>query len=153
MKSTRMWMVTLRRAASVRIRSSWWRAPSTSTIQVRRWVGSRCWAWSKTAAMPCWLLVAIDPVSHLAVATGPWRRRRPPPSPAAVALIVMARDGRGHDIVGPAGRRVGVVDRAQGRHPLTALLLPAGQPSAVAVGTLGLGGLAGGLAQRLGTQH
>jgi len=36
-------------------------------------------------------------------------------------------DGRGHDIVGPAGCGVGVVDGAQGRHPLAALLFAAGQ--------------------------
>jgi hypothetical protein len=49
-------------------------------------------------------------------------------------------DGRREDIVGPAGCGGGVVDGAQGRHPLAALLLPAGQPGPVAVGTLS-GGL------------
>src|SRR6266542_2358537 len=87
MRSTRMWMVTLRRAAWARIRSSWWRAPSTSTI------------------------------------------------------------------VGPAGCGVGVVDGAQGRHPLAALFFAAGQAGPVAVGTLDGGGLAGGLAQRVGAHH
>jgi hypothetical protein len=116
-----------------RIRSSWWRAPSTSMIQVRRWVGSRWSAWSKTLAMTCWLVVAIDPVSHLPVATGPGRRRRPPApsSPRSVVVMLMA---------GPMtswGRRGGVVDGSQGRHPLAALLLAAGQPGPVAACTLG----------------
>src|SRR6266542_870167 len=39
MRSTRMWTATPRRAASAATRSSWWRAPSTSTTQVRRWEG------------------------------------------------------------------------------------------------------------------
>jgi hypothetical protein len=38
--------------------------------QVRRWVGSRWVAWSKTWVMTCWLVVAIEPVSHLARARG-----------------------------------------------------------------------------------
>src|SRR6266536_1356242 len=53
MRSMRLWTLTPGRAASARARSSWWRAPSTSTTQVRRWVGSRCSAWSKTAWMTC----------------------------------------------------------------------------------------------------
>src|SRR6266540_2356803 len=102
MRSTRMWMVTLRRAAWARIRSSWWRAPSTSTSTIGSGVEG---------------------------------------------------DGRGHDIVGPAGCGVGVVDGAQGRHPLAALFFAAGQAGPVAVGTLDGGGLAGGLAQRVRTHH
>src|SRR6266508_3614530 len=101
MRSTRTWMGTLRRAASARMRSSWWRAPSTTST-----IGSG-----------------------------------------------VQGDGRGHDVVGPAGCGVGVVDDSQGRHPLAALLLAAGQPGPVAVGTLDGGGLAGGLAQRVRTHH
>ncbi len=62
-------------------------------------------------------------------------------------------DDRREDVVGPAGCGVGVVDDPQGRHPLAALLLPAGQPSPVRARTLGGSGLAGGLAQRLGAHH
>jgi hypothetical protein len=71
MRSMRMWTLTPRRAASARARSSWWRAPSTSTTQVRWWVGSRCSAWSKTAAMTCSLGWVTEPVSHFACALGP----------------------------------------------------------------------------------
>src|SRR6266540_1758071 len=60
--------------------------------------------------------------------------------------------GRGDDIVGSAGRGSGVVDSPQGGHPLAALLFAAGQPGLVAVGALG-GGLAGLVAERLGTHH
>src|SRR6266511_3563224 len=106
MRSTRMWMVTLRRAASARIRSSWWRAPPTTTTTTTGTIGSG-----------------------------------------------VEGGGRGHDVVGPAGCGVGVVDGTQGRHPLAALLLAAGQAGPVAVGALDGGGLAGGLAQRVRTHH
>src|SRR6266540_3613886 len=78
MRSMRMWTATPRRAASARTRSSWWRAPSTSTTQVRRWVGSRWVAWSNTVAMTCSLLAVTEPVSHFARAFGPTLRVRSP---------------------------------------------------------------------------
>jgi hypothetical protein len=57
-------------------------------------VGSRWWAWSKTLVITCWLVVAIEPVSHLAVATGPVRRPLWPgasrASPPSVAVMLIA---------------------------------------------------------------
>lgn len=50
-KSQTMWVVTPRTRASVVICSSWALAPSSKTIQMRRWPGSRCSAWSKVAEM------------------------------------------------------------------------------------------------------
>jgi hypothetical protein len=57
------------------------------------------------------------------------------------------------DAGGGAHDRVGVVDGAQGRHPLAAVFLPTGQAGREPVGALGRGGFRGGLAQRLGAHH
>ena len=72
MKSTMMWSLTPRRSAWAPMSSSWWRAPSTSMIQVRRWVGSRCSAypsWREVLRHPTTLkkiqLLGVDPFADL----------------------------------------------------------------------------------------
>src|SRR6266498_178024 len=140
MRSMRMWTLTPRRAASARARSSWWRAPSTSTTQVRRWVGSRCSAWSKTAWMTCSLSAVTEPVSHFAWA-------------ALVAAALGGGGGDADDIVAAAGGRGGVVGHPQGGHPFACGFLAAGQPGAIRPRPFGLGRLQGRLPQRLGAHH
>src|SRR6266508_790745 len=69
--------------------------------------------------------------------------------PTTSTVIGVEGDGRGEDIVGSAGGGGGVVDDPQGRHPLAALLLAAGQPGPVGASSLDGGGLAGLVPQRL----
>src|SRR6266511_3796852 len=140
MRSMRMWTATPRRAASPQTRSSWWRAPSTSTTQVRRWVGSRWVAWSNTVAMTCSLSAVTEPVSHFAWA-------------ALVAAALGGGGGDADDIVAAAGGRGGVVGHPQGGHPFACGFLAAGQPGAIRPRPFGLGCLPGRLPQRLGAHH
>src|SRR6266545_2170051 len=136
MRSTRMWTATPRRAASARTRSSWWRAPSTSTTQVRRWEGSRWVAWlGDRAGQPLRLGLGADPAAALA------------------AWALGGGGGDADDIVGAAGGRGGVVGHPQGGHPFAGGLLAAGQPGAIRPWPFRLGGVPGRLPQRLGAHH
>ena len=141
MISITMWIVTPRRAASARIRSSWCSAPSTRTTQVRWWPGSRASASSNAAAIISAGSLRTDPASHLARAFGPGRGRRMP-LPAA---------GRGDHVVRAAFRGLGVVDGDQGGHSLAVRFLPGCQPGAH-LPQLG-GGLRGGRPERPGPHH
>ena len=88
-------MVTPRRAASARIRSSWCPAPSASTTQVRWCCGSRAPAWAKAAAITSAGSCSTDPASHLALALGPGRGFRQPGRPPGGAMMSCGRLGAG----------------------------------------------------------
>jgi hypothetical protein len=95
MISITMWIVTLRRAASARIRSSWCSAPSTRTTQVRRRAGSRASAWLNVAAMTSAGSCSTEPASHLALALGLGRMARLPCRPPGGAMTSCGRLGAG----------------------------------------------------------
>ena len=136
-----MWMVTPRRAASARIRSSWCSAPSTRTTQVRWRCRSRAPAWPNAAAIMLGRVVPHRP--------GQPFRRRFGPGPQRAAAVPPA--GRGDDVVRAARGRLGIVDAGQGGHPLAVRFLPGGQPGphpALAGGSPG-----GGRAQRPRPHH
>ena len=112
------WIVTARRAASARIRSSWCSAPSTRTTQVRRCCGPRAPASSNAAAITSAGAAPDRPGQPL----GPGLRPGPGRAGAAPAA------GRGDDVVRAAPGRLGVVDGDQGGHSLAVRFLPGRQP-------------------------
>ena len=123
MKSTTIVTFTPRALASALIRWIWWLLPSTSATQVRRCLGSRRSASSKTCLMTVPASLTMLALSHLLAATGP---------PGGLVAVVA-----GEDVGRRAGRRGRVVDGADLRHPLAVALLAARQPG------LGLGARAG----------
>ena len=139
------WIAAFRRAASASISPIWWRSPSTSTTQVRRWAGSPAFGLAEgggddlagvagdRAGQP--LGGRVRPAPHFALAAAP--------------------AGHGDHIVRPAGGWGRVVDAGQGGHPLAARFLPRGQPRAedAPAPVLARGGPAGGPPQSFGPHH